>query len=203
MFKRERGEGSRFLGPPTHLHRFSSSSPRSKHLSLSTMCSVPTSSRDILHNDYLHQSYIAPFDGCFDTGSRESFYPLPFDGVLAPTFPKPNNVSYNQFPYGGLSPAFPTYDAVPHFQPPPSFTRTQSSSSGSSTSLEPTLTPSPNLLLGDLPRHYPELEGNPTQLIAEPPAKSEVVISVRRSRGPNRRPPGTGFADMMVRFISS
>jgi hypothetical protein len=163
------------------------------------MCSIPTSSYDILYNDYVHPSYMAPIDGRFDTGSGESFYPLPFDGVLAPTFPELNNVFHNHSPDGGLSPAFPTYNAVPHFQTQPLFTRTPSSSSGSSTSLEPTLAPAPNLLLGDLPRLYPGLDGNLAQLIAAPPAKSEVAVSVRRSRGPNKRPPGTGFADLMVR----
>jgi hypothetical protein len=162
------------------------------------MSSVPTSFYDILQNDYVHQNYMAPIDGRFDMGYGESFYPLSLNEVLAPTFPKPNNVLYNQCPDGGLSPAFPTYNTVPHFQTPPSFTRTPSSSSGSSTSLEP----SPNLLLGDSPRLYPELEGNLAQPIAAPPAKSEVVVSVRR-RGPNKRPPGTGYADLVVRSLVS
>jgi hypothetical protein len=26
-----------------------------------------------------------------------------------------------------------------------------------------------------------------------------VVVSVRRTRGPNKRPPGTGYANLMVR----
>lgn len=174
---------------------FLSNTSRNEHLTLYTMSSIPTSLYDILQNDYVHETYMAPIDGRFDTGTGESFYPLSLNEVLAPTFPKPNNVFFNQCPDGGLSPAFPTYNAVPHFQTPHSFTRTPSSSSGSSTSLEP----SPNLSLGDSPQLYPEQEDNLSQPIATPPAKSEVATSGRRSRGPNKRPPGTGYADLVVR----
>ena len=31
------------------------------------------------------------------------------------------------------------------------------------------------------------------------PSSSNVVVSVRRTRGPNKRPPGTGYANLMVR----
>ncbi|KAI0276760.1 hypothetical protein BGY98DRAFT_678481 [Russula aff. rugulosa BPL654] len=86
------------------------------------------------HDDHgLHQNLMAQIDANPSMGSGEPFYPTLFDGVPAPFFPNPNNISATQSPHeelvvptfltngvtndAGLAPAFPTYNAVPHSIP--------------------------------------------------------------------------------------
>jgi hypothetical protein len=162
------------------------------------MYSVPTS---LYPNDFVHPDYMDPFinNGQFDMGTGELFYPQQhFDGTLASAFPNLDGVSYHQPPDGGLAPAF-QYNPV---QMSPLFTGTPSSSSQSSTSFEATLTPSLGPSLGNVPQLYPELEDNIPQPTAAPLDHRGPVSHRRRTRGPNRRPPGTGFSSLLVRFIS-
>ena len=163
------------------------------------MYSVPTSLYDIHSNNIVHPDYMDPFNGQFDMGTGELFYPQqPFDGLLASALSNHDGVSYHQPPDGGLAPAF-QYNPV---QMPPLVTGTPSSSSQSSSSLEATLVPSLGPSLGDVPQLCPELEVNIPQPTAAPLSHRGPVSRHRRTRGPNRRPPGTGFSSLLVRSIS-
>ena len=120
------------------------------------MSSVPTSSHGV-HPDDDHdsqQNIIARSN----MGSEELFYPTPFDGVPAPSFPNPINISATQSPHeelpaftmngviddAGLALVLPTYDAFPHFQVPFPFVIPPSVFfSGLPTSPEGTLAPPP------------------------------------------------------------
>ena len=163
------------------------------------MYSVPTSLYDIYPNDSAYPDYVESFNGQFDMSTGELFHPQqPFDGTLAPAFPNLDSVSYHQPPDGGLAPAF-QYNPV---QMPPLVTGTPSSSSQSSSSLEATLIPSLGPSLGDVPQLCPKLEVNIPQPTAAPLSHRGPVSRHRRTRGPNRRPLGTGFSSLLVRSIS-
>ena len=177
------------------------------------MYSVPTHTQlyDIYPKDFAHPSYSDQFNGGFNTGSGESFYPQQdFSGML-PTFQNPNGMNYYQAPEGRQASAFQpngyTFDgriapaSVMQYNYMPPFPRNIPSSSAlsssSSTSFGATLTP-PGPLFGNTPQLLPGLEGN-----IQPTAAAHAhVTSHRRARGPNKRPPGTGFAQLLVRFIS-
>jgi hypothetical protein len=177
---------------------------------------------DIHRNDFVNQNYQAPITNGFDMGSEESFNPLSLNEVQAPTFPyplpfqQPNNLSYFQPPQMGLRPTFPTnqvaynggftptfqpYNAA-HFQTLPSYTTALSPTSGPSTSLQGALTPSPAPLL-----QKKVLKANPKSKSrgkhvtrnAAQTAKGELLINKpKRKRGPNKRPPGTAFSNLLV-----
>lgn len=187
------------------------------------MSSVPTSFYGIHPNDDPdpHQNFMAPIDASSNMDSGELFY-TPFDGVPAPLFPNPNNISATQSPPeelpilltngvtddAGLAPVFPMYNAFPHFQIPLPFAMTSSLFfSGLPTSPENTLTPSPILSCGSVPKRKRKRnhksKGIYTKRIAADPAKSKRVAHTRRTRGPNRntssRPHYAGFEEMFVR----
>ena len=166
------------------------------------MYSVPTSTQlyDIYPKDFAHPSYSDQFNGGFNTGSGEPFYPQQdFSGML-PTFQNPNGMTYYQAPEGRQASAFQpngyTFDgriapasAMQYNYMPPLPRNIPSSSALSSSS--PTS-------FGNIPQLLPGLEGN-----IQPTAAAHAhVTSLRRARGPNKRPPGTGFAQLLVRFIS-
>jgi hypothetical protein len=177
------------------------------------MYSVPTPTQlyDIYPKDFAHPSYADQFNGQFNTGSGEPFYPQQdFSGML-PTFQNPNGITYYQAPEGGLASSFQpneyTFDGriapasalqYNYMSPlPRNIPSSRSLSSSSSTSFGATLTP-PGPLFGNIPQLLPGLEGN----IQPSGAAHAHVASHRRARGPNKRPPGTGFAQLLVRFIS-
>ena len=163
------------------------------------MYSVPTPLYDIYPNDSAYPDYVESFNGQFDMSTGELFHPQqPFDGTLAPAFPNLDSVSYHQPPDGGLAPAHQYNPA----QILPLFTGTPSSSSQSSSSFEATLTPSLGPSLENVPQLYPELAASTPQATAAPLTSSGLVSHRRRTRGPNRRPPGTGFSSLLVSFIS-
>ncbi|KAF8506094.1 hypothetical protein F5888DRAFT_502313 [Russula emetica] len=181
-----------------------------------THSSAPMPFYDIHRNDYVNQSYQVPVNNGFDTGSEESFYPMSLNGVqahplhsqqpdnfayfqsqmgLAPTFQ--TNVTYN----GGMAPTFQPYTMLPHLQTlAPSFTMAPSLASSSSTSVQYPLTPSPipsckevlksNLKSKSRGKH---ITRNATQS-----SKRELLAAKpRRKRGPNKRPPGTAFLNLL------
>ena len=129
---------------------------------------------------------------------------------MLPTFQNPNGMTYYQAPEGRRASAFQpngyTFDGriapanVMQYNYMPPFPRNIPSSSAlsssSSTSFGATLTP-PGPLFGNTPQLLPGLEGN-----IQPTAAAHAhVTSHRRARGPNKRPPGTGFAQLLVRFF--
>lgn len=153
-----------------------------------------------------HPSYVNRFSGHFNTGSGEPFYPQqPYNRLLAPTFQSPHATLYHQPPDGGLASAFPTNDftfdgtrrLAPAFQYNEMLPLSTNTPSSSSLSLlfGATSTP-PGPSLGNVPQLYPQLEDN------LPPPPVSPRPRRRRTRGPNRRPPGTGFSELLVRFIS-
>ena len=165
---------------------------------------VPAPLYDIRPKDYAHLSFAGHFNGHFNTGSGELSYPQHnFNGMVAPNFQDPNTFyqqppdgvllasSYRQNAYaydGGLAPAF-------QYQTSRLSGNTPSSSSLSSP-FETTLTPPPGPSFENIPQLYPELlRDNSPQQTAAPHARH------RRTRGPNKRPPGTGFADLLVRLV--
>lgn len=188
------------------------------------MSSVPTSFYGIHPNDDHdpHQNFMAPIDASSNMGSGELFYPTPFDGVPAPSFPNPNNISATQSPPeelpafltngvtddAGLAPVFPIYNAFPHFQIPFPFEMTPNLFfSGLPTSPENTLASSPGPSRGSVPKRKRKRNRKSkdkyTKRIAADPAKNKRVAHTRRTRGPNRntssRPHYAGFEEMFVR----
>jgi hypothetical protein len=168
----------------------------------------------IHRNDLVNENFQATIgnDG-IDMGS-ESFYPpshnevqasypytLPFQKPnsyfqpqmgFAPTFPTNGVVTYN----GGFPPSFQPHNAVPYFQSRPSFTPALSPISGPSTS-----TPSPvpvrkeeHKVLTKLKPRRKHATRNATQT-----AKGELLVGKpKKRRGPNKRPPGSGFSNLLV-----
>ena len=176
--------------------------------------SVPTPLYDI-HNDFLNQNYQVPNDGTFGMNTTEYFYTPSLNEVQIP-LPHPNNISFSKPPQVGLAPTFPTnrvtyngglpptfqpYNAVPHSQAQSSFTTVLSPTCGSSesTSLRGPLTPSS----GPVTLHQKKKEkGNPGKRAtrnATQSAKHQLLTgNPRQKRGPNKRPPGTSFSDLLV-----
>lgn len=190
--------------------------------------SAPMPLYDIHRNDFVNQDYQVPITDGFDMGSEESFNHLSLNVVQAPTFPyplpfqQPNNLSYFQPPQVGLRPTFPTNQVAynggftpgfaPTFQPYnaaqfqtlPSYTPALSSTSGPSTSLQGALTPSPAPLLQKKvrkanPKSKSKSRRKHVTRNATQTAKGELLISKpKRQRGPNKRPPGTAFSNLLV-----
>lgn len=156
---------------------------------------APAPLYDIRPKDYAHPSFAGHFNGHYNTGPGEpSYYSQHnFNGMVAPNFPYPNGTYYDQAPDGGL--------LAPAFQQPneyafdgglaPAFPYQLSPLSGNTPISSSLSSPFENI-----PQLYPEpLEDNSPQQTAAPHAR-------RRKRGPNKRPPGTGFADLLVRLVS-
>jgi hypothetical protein len=205
--------GPRFLS----LNSLASLSTLFKHttksrLTQSTMSSVSTSLYGIHpHDDHgLHQNLMAQIDANPSMGSGEPFYPTLFDGVPAPFFQNPNNISATQSPHeeqlvvpafltngvtndAGLAPAFPTYNAVPHTFP---YVTSSLFFSGLPTSPGSTLTPSRGPSRGSVPKRKRKSDDDYTKRIAMYLAKSKKVA-------PTRKPYGAGFRDMFVRSSPS
>jgi len=189
--------------------------------------SVPTYPYDIHPNDFLrifNQNYPFPVNGTFGMGPGESFYIPSLNEAQAPTFPyflpsqHPNNLCHIKSSQAGLAPTFPTdrvtyngglpptfqsYNAVPHLQIQPSFTTSLSRTSGSSTSLLSASTPSPASLLREKvhkANSKSKEKGKRATRNAAQSAKSELLTgNQKRKRGPNKRPPGTSFSELLVR----
>lgn len=184
--------------------------------------SVPTP-LDIHSNDIFNQNYQAPINSTFGMGSGGSFYSPSLNRVQPPTFPYPlpfqhPNVPYfepsqvgpappfqsNQVTYnGGLPSTFQPYSAaVPHFQTQTSFTTVLRPTYSSSTSLQGALTPSLASLSKKVQKANPKSKGNGKRATrnATQSAKRELLTGkAKRRRGPNKRPPGTSFSDLLVR----
>ena len=162
---------------------------------------APAPRYDINSGDFVHPNYADQFNG-FNTGSVEPPYSqyMP-NGVFPPTFQDANSAFYHQAPGGGFpDPSFQpngyTFDGGPTFQQMSPLSGNTPSSS-SQLSFETTWTPPPGPSFGNIPQLYPEvLEDN------APPPSAAPRARHRRTRGPNRRPPGTGFSDLLVRFIA-
>jgi len=123
-----------------------------------------------------------------------------YDGGMAPAFPN-NGVTYS----GGPLPTFQPYTALPYFQTrTPSFTTTPSlPSTSSSTSLQQPLVPSPvPLVHKQVQKAHPKSKekGKSVSRNAAQSAKQELLGQTKRKkRGPNRRPGGTSFPELLVR----
>jgi hypothetical protein len=133
--------------------------------------SAPTSFYDILPNDYLHMSYMG-IGGGFNGNSGG--FGIPAIGGERPRAP-------------------PTYDYSFLYPNPAPIPRAPST--GSSTSLEYTLaTPS------DLSTTGNSLSASRGDRISTSASfgRSKQSRATRRIRGPNRKRPGMGYADMMV-----
>ena len=178
---------------------------------------------DNKRNEFLNENYQVPINGGSDMGSEQPFYPPSLNGMLAPpfsyplNFQQPNNLSYFQHPQmglaqtfptngvmynGGMAPTFQPFTGPPHYQAlAPPFTMAPSLASSSSTSLQYGLTPSPVPFRKDLQKvnHKSKSSGKHTTRNAAQSAKREVLIeNRRRKRGPNTRPPGTTFSNLLV-----
>jgi hypothetical protein len=125
-----------------------------------------------------------------------------YDGGMAPGFLN-NGVTYN----GGFlpTPTFQPYMALPCLQTrTPSFMTTPSlPSTSSSTSLRQPLVPSPAPLVHkQVQKAHPKSKekGKSISRNAAQSAKQELLGQTKRKkRGPNRRPGGTSFPELLVR----
>ncbi|KAI0284825.1 hypothetical protein BC826DRAFT_141921 [Russula brevipes] len=135
-----------------------------------------TSFYDILPEDHLHKSYMAALGGAFGMSPGGFSFP-PTCGNQAHTLPTSNFT----FP-------FPTPTSTPG-----------TPSTGWPTSLEPTpatsFGPPPGQLLAYGELEADDIESTPTSL-----GKRKQSGATRRPRGPNKRPPGAGYSDMMGRL---
>ena len=152
---------------------------------------APTSLYDIHPGDFVHPNYADQFNGHFSTGSVEPCYSEHLsDGMLVPTFQDPYGAIYHAFQPngytfdGGLAPA------------QMSLLSGNTPSSSSLSSLEATLTPPPGPSFGNIPQLYHEILEDNT-----PPLSIAAHARPRRTRGPNKRPPGTGFSYQLVRLF--
>jgi hypothetical protein len=143
--------------------------------------------------------------------------------VLAPTFSYPlhfqqqKNLSYFQPPQmgltqpflsnevmynGGMAPTFQPSTGFPHYQAlAPPFTTAPSLATSYPTSLQYGLTPSPIPFGKGLQKanRKSKSSGKHTTRNAAQEAKRGVLIEKRRrKRGPNTRPPGTTFSNLLV-----
>ncbi len=183
-----------------------------------TYSSVPASLYDVHPNDFPNQGHQVPINRSFDVGSGKSFpahslfpYPLPFQQPnevsyfqpppqveLAPTFPT-NGVAYN----GGMAHNFQPYNAVPYLQTQPSFISASSTISDSSSSRQGALTPaSAPSVRKQLQKanSKSKSDGKRVTRNATQYAMRELLTGQpKRKRGPNKRPPGTSFSDLLVR----
>jgi hypothetical protein len=144
---------------------------------------TPTSFYDMLPNDYLNMTLTNQVDSKADMG-----------------FGRPYNLPAAA---GQLAPAYPTYNELPLFQTPPSFSFPSTSSSvASSMSWESPSTQPSSSLSDDLSQ--PTVETETEEKEVKPTAK-QLGKRKRRSNSVGRigdkikRPAGTGFAAMFVR----
>jgi hypothetical protein len=179
---------------------------------------------DISRNDFVNQNYQLLINNGFDMGSEQSLYPSSLNVVQAPgllrPFPYqlPNNTAYFQPPQiklaqtfptngaiynGGIAPTLQPYTGLPYLQTAaPSLMSPQSLASSSSTPSQYGLTPSPipfgkELHKADTKR---KSKGKSATRNAAQAAKRGLLIGkqTRRNRGPNRRPAGTAFSNLLV-----
>ena len=165
---------------------------------------TPTPHYDTNFKDFVHPSYAGQFNDQFNTGYGEPSYHQysnQFDEILEPTFQAPNGALYYRPPDGGLvaSSVYQNRYSFDEAPAPLSGNTPGSSSQFSSSPFGTTLTPPGPSLVGNIPQLSSELEATIFEPTAADPAP---VASSRHTRGPNKRPPGTGFADLLVRFIS-
>lgn len=191
-------------------------------VSASVYPSVSIPLYDISRNDFVNQNYQVPINDGSNMGT-ESLYPPSLNEVPAPNYQyplpsssqQPNNVAYFQPPQMGLTQPFPTgaiiYNGkiIPTFQPYTRFAHLQAQfisvpnlASSSSTPLQYGLTPCPVPLNNKVhkanPRRKPK-EKCATEN-AKQSAKRALLIGkqLRRKRGPNKRPAGTAFSNLLV-----
>jgi hypothetical protein len=187
--------------------------------------SVPTHPCDIKPNDSIDQNYQTPSNGTFGVGPGESFYRpslseaqanifsslLPWEHSnnlsdvypphpeLAPNF-IPDRVVYN----GGLPPTFQSYNALGHFQTQPSSTTVLDPISGSLTSLQGALTPSPASLRKKVKNSSQKSKqnGKRTTRNATQSSKEELLKPGPKrtgKRGPNKKRSSISFSYLLVR----
>jgi hypothetical protein len=144
---------------------------------------VPTSFYDILPDDFLYMNYV--------------------DNFVKPDF-KPEAFLGPERTDAGHEPAFLTPDEVPRSRVSIPITRTSSiaSTSSSTSTLDSALTDLSDPTSDDLEESLPVQRDE--QLT--PAAMRAAQRRARRSgplrrRGPNKRRPGTGYSDMMVRSL--
>jgi hypothetical protein len=160
---------------------------------------LPTTFCDIFPNHYLYESHPSKLDDFVNTDFNGSFFPQCIDG--------------------GLESAFLMYNEVPGFTMPTPIARTPSISSMSSmmtstssldsesiysselSSFDSASCTSASLDWAETSPEVPSLQGNghlaPVAMrVAQRRARRPGPL---RRRGPNKRRPGTGYADMMVR----
>ena len=188
---------------------------------------------DNRRKDFLNQKYQFSTNDGFNMSFEDRYYPLSLDEVQAPIFQyplpsqQPNNLSYFQTPQmdlvptfptngvtynGGMAPTFQPFTGLPHFQTQTSsYITAPSSSSGSSTSsstpLQYGLTPSPIPLRKGVQKanSKPKARGKRATRNAAQSVKRQLLIgkAKRKPRGPNKRPPGTAFSNLLVSSFSS
>ena len=178
---------------------------------------------DIQRGGFLNENYQVPLSDLFGMGLAESFYPRvqapisPCPPVaqqptnnfpcfpphqrmgLAPTPPSTLPAYYN----GGLLPTFQPLNGVPQSQAQPSGPTSLTPSSGPSTSLQSALPATPSLIslpIAQMVNSKTKSKGKRAARIATQITKGQLLLGKpRRKRGPNKRPTGTAFSNLLVR----
>ena len=186
--------------------------------------SAPVRRYDIQCGGFPNGGYQVSHKDHFDMGLQGSFYPQ----VQAPISPRPPVVqqptnNFSRFPpnqmgpaptppsnlhayysNGGQLPTFQPLNGVPRSQSQPSGSTSISPSAGPSTSLQGALpaAPGPSLVSSPVAQNVSaktKSKGKRAARIATQTAKGQLLIGKpRRKRGPNKRPAGTAFSNLLV-----
>ncbi len=123
-----------------------------------------------------------------------------YDWGMVPTFPT-NGVMYN----GGLPPTFQSYTGLPPSQTPAPSLITASSSASTSSSLQHTFAPLPAPLVckgaQKVNTKSKEKGKRATRNATQSVKRKLLTGQPKRKRGPNKRPGGTSFSELLVRSI--
>ena len=153
------------------------------------------------------QAPVSPFPPVVQQPSNNFSHFPPHQMGLAPTLPSNLPAYYNgpggyNVP-GGLLPTFQPLNGVPQSQAQPvASTSLASSSEPSTSSLQNALPPTPSLIslpVAQQDNSKTKSKGKRAARIATQIAKGQLLIGKpRRKRGPNKRPAGTAFSNLLV-----
>lgn len=172
--------------------------------------SAPVPLYDIHRDDFVNHDYEVPINDPFQMGFEESYSSHSLGGVQAYNFPQ--QTIYSQAPQMGLAPRFPNYNGgmttfqpftgppQVYFQTPPPLTAASSFASSSSSFQYP-LTPPPAPVCKEVQKANPKTKLNGkrvTRNVTQVAKRGLLSSKPKKKRGPNKRPPGTAFSNLLV-----
>lgn len=172
--------------------------------------SAPVPLYDIYRDDPSNHNYEVPINDQFEMSFEELYSSQSLNEVQAYSFPQ--QTTYSQVPQMGLARPFPKYNGgmatfqpftgVPQvsFQTPPPLTAASSFASSSS-SLQYPLTPPPAPVCKEVQKANAKTKLNgkrATRNVTQVAKRGLLSSKPKKKRGPNKRPPGTAFSNLLV-----